>query len=105
MGEEIFAAGAEQPPARPLTPLIRGKTQMKYLAFTTIVLACTASAASAQSSFGGGGYFGGGMTGAVYPNVRGHPGYACPINLKCGQNLRPLDPNAPTYAPKRKAKR
>jgi hypothetical protein len=26
MGEEIFAAGAEQPPARPLTPLIRGKT-------------------------------------------------------------------------------
>jgi hypothetical protein len=52
-----------------------------------------------SSAYGGAsGVFGPG-TGSV--NTNRHPGYACPINMKCDgrKAVRPLDPNAPLYRP------
>ena len=71
----------------------------KLLLIGTVVL-LTATSASAQSSVGPSGYFGpaGGR-----PISGWAAGSACPINLRCsGQNRGPLDPNAPTYAVKRR---
>jgi hypothetical protein len=82
---------------------------MKYLAIAVLALVCTTIAAQAQffSSDGGAGRFHGYGTGlAPIPGQNIRPsGSACPINLRCGKNPGPLDPNAPTYAAKRKAKR
>jgi hypothetical protein len=67
------------------------------LIFAAVVL--SVSTASAQSSIGSGGFFGGGMTGTVTTNVGPiRPGGPCPINMKCGQTIRSLDPNAPIPA-------
>jgi hypothetical protein len=83
---------------------------MRKLLLPTIAaltLACTTNATQAQREGGNymGGYFGDRHISSNQNIGPVGPGGPCAINLKCGQNFRPLDPNAPTYAPKRKAKR
>jgi hypothetical protein len=75
---------------------------MKYaVAIVALVWATSASAQQYRS----GGFFGGLPSTSAGP-IPGHPGYACPINMKCdGKNIRPLDPNTPPVARATKAQR
>jgi hypothetical protein len=74
---------------------------MRKLVLTTtaaVTLACTASAASpANAQREGSNYMSGLFDRRMNQNIG--PGGPCPINLKCGKNTRPLDPNAPLYRP------